>query len=97
MKQELRDQLGKAVYEVHRDYLKEEGYGKTSDWDNCQEHVRELNRKRGEVAVSEFINMVMPGVQSVIAAVAPVLNDVQRANLESAVASITAMVEEDNQ
>jgi uncharacterized protein YccT (UPF0319 family) len=94
MKAELRDQLGKAVYEVHRDYLKSEGYGKTPDWENCKEDVKELNSKRGEAAVSEFINMIMPGAQSVITAIVPVLNDEQRANLIAAVESITAMVEE---
>lgn len=100
MKPELREQLGQRVFQVYYERIVNTIAPETKDvtweqqWEQTEDKVKELYRLEGEAAVSSFVTMLMPGVQSVIAAIVPVLNDEQRANLVAAVASITAMVEE---
>lgn len=99
MKQELREQFGQDVFQVYYKRVVNTIAPETKDvtweqqWERTEEKVKELYRLEGEAAVSSFVTMIMPGAQSVIAAIVPVLNDAQRAKLIAAVESITAMIE----
>lgn len=57
MNPELREQLGQAVYAAQREVL-----SSINTWEQLDEDFRELNRLRGEAAVSSFMSTITPPV-----------------------------------
>lgn len=93
MNTELREQLGQAVYAAQRQYLIEkEGYKNPPTWEECHEDIRELNRNRGEAAVSSFVSMIMPTAQQALNIIMPALSEEQKGHLIAVVEKIKASV-----
>lgn len=89
MKQELREQLGKAVYAKNREVL-----SSINTWEQLDEDFRELYRLYGEAAVSSFMQMIMPGVQNFMYMISPVLTKEQHKQFTEAVDFITSTIGE---
>lgn len=89
MKPELREHLGKAVYEAeNKDRL-------FYRWDSLQDpSEQERYRSYGEAAVKEFMGMIMPMVQNLQDIIVPTLTEEQLQQLAAAVSRVRDVVGE---
>lgn len=67
MDQQLREMLGKAIYEQEKtDPMNRNLRGDILEWERLKPFQKEVWCKRAEVAVSAFIDQLTPEVQKVL-------------------------------
>lgn len=94
MKQELREQLGKAVYAEESKERKERTGIDTIPWEYISEISKEVRRREAEAAVSTFVASIMPAAQNFVQSILPVCTPEQREQIDSAIETIKRVVEE---
>lgn len=93
MKPELREQLGKAVYDAHRVKFARVGLP-GRDWEAIGHDTQEMWREHAEAAVTTFVSLIMPNVTNLVETIIPMLTGEQKDRLITAVDIVRTAVEE---